>query len=101
MKIALFGKAFGSDYDELMIDVLKILKTSSIDIVVYEPFLKDIKHCFENDDDYKIFSNTEEIRGNVDVLFSFGGDGTMLDLRKHGSTIWNAPTAQERWAKNS
>ncbi len=79
MKIALFGKAFGSDYDELMIDVLKILKTSSIDIVVYEPFLKDIKHCFENDDDYKIFSNTEEIRGNVDVLFSFGGDGTMLD----------------------
>ena len=40
MKIALFGKAFGSDYDELMIDVLKILKTSSIDIVVYETVLK-------------------------------------------------------------
>ena len=51
MKIALYGKAFGADYDELMRDVLRLLKESNIDIMVYEPFWKDIKHCF--DESYK------------------------------------------------
>ena len=47
MKIALYGKAFGSDYDELMRNVLCLLKESDIDIMVYEPFWNDIKHCFD------------------------------------------------------
>lgn len=79
MKIALYGKAFGSDYNELMRNVLKILKESSVDIVVYEPFYNDIRHCFDDDDVYERFTANDDIKGDVDVLFSFGGDGTMLD----------------------
>lgn len=79
MKIALYGKAFGFDYDELMRDVLRQLKESSIEIVVYEPFLKDIIHCFEEDCEYQLFNGYEEIKDNADILFSFGGDGTILD----------------------
>ena len=79
MKIALYGKAFGSDYDELMRDVLRLLKESNVSILVYEPFWKDIKHCFEESYDFEIFNNSDDIRNKVDVLFSFGGDGTILD----------------------
>jgi NAD+ kinase len=79
MKIALYGKAFGSDYDELMRDVLRLLKEYDIDIMVYEPFGKDIKHCFDESCEYAFFNTSEDIRNKVDVMFSFGGDGTILD----------------------
>ena len=79
MKIALYGKAFGSDYDELMRDVLRLLKEYDIDIMVYEPFWKDIKHCFDESCEYTFFNTSEDIRNKVDVMFSFGGDGTILD----------------------
>jgi NAD+ kinase len=79
MKIALYGKAFGSDYDELMRDVLRLLKEYDIDIMVYEPFWKDIKHCFDESCEYAFFNTSEDIRNKVDVMFSFGGDGTILD----------------------
>lgn len=79
MKIALYGKTFGSDYDGLMREVLRLLKEASVDIWVYEPFWKDIKHCFDEIADLRFFSSSEELRNNVDMLFSFGGDGTILD----------------------
>lgn len=79
MKIALYGKAFGADYDELMRNVLGILKESNIDIMIYEPFWKDIKHCFDDSYEFTFFSTSEDVKNHVDVLFSFGGDGTILD----------------------
>lgn len=79
MKIALYGKAFGCDYDEMMRDVLRLLKESSVEVIIYEPFLKDIKHCIDNTYEYELFNKSGEIRNGVDMLFSFGGDGTILD----------------------
>ena len=79
MKIALYGKAFGADYDELMRDVLRLLKEANIDIMVYESFWKDIKHCFDESYEFAFFNNSDNIKNQVDVLFSFGGDGTILD----------------------
>ncbi|MBR5604715.1 MAG: NAD kinase [Bacteroidales bacterium] len=79
MKIALFGKVFGSDYDELMRELLHVLKDSNVELMVYEPFLKYINHCFDGSYEYTLFNTSDDIRGNVDVMFSFGGDGTILD----------------------
>ena len=79
MKIALFGKVFGSDYNELMRELLHVLKDSNVELMVYEPFLKYINHCFDGSYEYTLFNTSDDIRGNVDVMFSFGGDGTILD----------------------
>jgi NAD+ kinase len=79
MKIALFGKIFGADYDELMRELLLTLKASSVELVVYEPFLKYIEHCFDDSLEYKLFNTYDDIKDEVDVMFSFGGDGTILD----------------------
>lgn len=78
MKVGFYGKAFGSDYDELMRDVIRLLKESSVDIMIYEPFWNDIKHCV-SDIEFKLFNTSEEIKNQIDMLFSFGGDGTILD----------------------
>lgn len=79
MKIGLYGKAFGTDYNELMQNVLLLLKESGINIMIYEPFWKDIKHCIYEDFEYELFNTYDEIKNNIDILFSFGGDGTILD----------------------
>ena len=49
MKVVLYGKAFGKDYDYLMRDMLHLLQESGVEIIVYESFLSDIKHCFNDD----------------------------------------------------
>ncbi len=79
MKIALYGKAFGNDYDGLMRDVLAILRENKIEILVYKPFWDNIQHCFDEIIEYQLFNTYDDIKNNVDMLFSFGGDGTILD----------------------
>lgn len=79
MKIALYGKAFGRDFDEMMQDVLRLLQESGVEIIVYEPFWNDIKHCFNDGISYSFLKKNDDIKGKTDILFSFGGDGTILD----------------------
>ena len=79
MRIALYGRGFGLDYDGLMKDVLRILHDANAETIVYSGLLKDVKRCSGNDADYPAFNSYEQLKGKADILFSFGGDGTMLD----------------------
>lgn len=79
MKIALYGRAFSPDDDGLMKDVLNVLQNSGVEIMVYAGFLDDIKRCDNEHVDYHVFNSYEQLKGHADMLFSFGGDGTMLD----------------------
>ena len=79
MRIALYGRGFGLDYDGLMKDVLRVLHDAGAETIVYSGLLKDVKRCSEDDIDYQVFNSYEQLKGNADILFSFGGDGTMLD----------------------
>ena len=79
MRIALYGRGFGSDYDGLMKEVLRVLNDAGTEIIVFSGFLNDLKRCSEKNADYKVFNSYEQLKGKADMLFSFGGDGTMLD----------------------
>ena len=79
MRIALYGRGFGLDYDGLMKDVLRVFHDAGAETIVYSGLLKDVKRCSEDDIDYHVFNSYEQLKGNADILFSFGGDGTMLD----------------------
>ncbi len=96
MRVGFYGKAFGADYNKLMIDVVRLLKESSVDIMIYEPFWNDIKTCFDENYEFELFNNHEEIRNNIDMLFSFGGDGTILDsvplIRDSGIPVFGINT---------
>ena len=71
MKIALYGRAYSPDYEGLMTEVLKTLREAGAQIMAYTGLM--------NHPDIQTFSSYEQLRGNADMLFSFGGDGTMLD----------------------
>ena len=71
MRIALYGRAYGSDYEGLMTEVLKTLFESGAQIMAYSGFV--------NHPDIQTFNSYEQLKDKADMLFSFGGDGTMLD----------------------
>lgn len=71
MKIALYGRAYSSDYEGLMTEVLNTLREAGAQIMAYSGLM--------DRPDIQKFSSFEELKGNADMLFSFGGDGTMLD----------------------
>ncbi len=71
MKIALYGRGFSPEYEGLVKEVLRVLKNAGAEIVAYSGLL--------DDKEYQTFNSYEQLKGKADVLFSFGGDGTMLD----------------------
>ncbi len=79
MRIALYGRGFGPDYDGLMKEVLRVLNDASIETIVFSGFMNDMKRCVGEDAEYQMFNSYEQLKGRADMLFSFGGDGTMLD----------------------
>ena len=79
MRIALYGRGFGPDYDGLMKEVLRVLKDAGTETLVFTGLLDDIKRCASKCADYHVFNSYEQLKDKADVLFSFGGDGTMLD----------------------
>lgn len=59
MRIALYGRTFDPDYEGLMKEVCDVLHDAGVETVR--------------------FNSYEQLKGKIDMLFSFGGDGTMLD----------------------
>lgn len=79
MKVALFGKAYSDnqkDYLQLLIDELS---SRDAEICIYEPYYTTILTEVTFGNNITLFNYSKEIRKSVDVLFSVGGDGTMLD----------------------
>ena len=79
MRIALYGRGFGPDYDGLMKEVLRVLRNAGTETIVYTSLMNDIMRCDAENADYQTFNTYEQLKDKADVLFSFGGDGTMLD----------------------
>ena len=79
MRIALYGRGFGPDYDGLMKEVLRVLNDAAAEIIVFSGFMQDLRRCVGKNADYQEFNSYEQLKGKADMLFSFGGDGTMLD----------------------
>jgi NAD+ kinase len=79
MRVALFGKSFDPEhfvFFRLLIDTLEELGCK---ISIWEPFHSFIKvHC-RTGRQFNLFSSYEQLPGNVEFLFSIGGDGTLLD----------------------
>lgn len=77
MRIALYGKSFDSEYDCLISRLLEVLKESNVKLLVYEHFSSLVASV--SDVDYEMFDSYSQLVGKADMLFSFGGDGTVLD----------------------
>lgn len=77
MIIALFGKTIAPENGEYMRQLFAKLSDSQVGITIYKPFAEQVKGYMPDGMEYCLFSSHADLRANL--LFSFGGDGTILD----------------------
>lgn len=79
MKVALFGKVFSDDGVVYLQQLIDKLHNTRCRLVIYEPFFKLIKNKISIKCDVHLFYTHKELKDSADILFSIGGDGTLLD----------------------
>ncbi len=75
--IALFGKTIVPENGEYMRQLFKKLAENQVEIVVYQPFAYIVASYVPEGVRYTVFHSHEDLK--ADLLFSIGGDGTILD----------------------
>ena len=75
--IALFGKTLAPENGEYMRQLFEELAGSQAEIVVYQPFANIVAAYIPQCVHYSVFHSHADL--NADLLFSIGGDGTILD----------------------
>ena len=79
MTIALFGKTIAPENGEYMRQLFKELADNQVEIVVYQPFADIVAAFVPEGVKYSVFHSYDDLQGHADLLFSIGGDGTILD----------------------
>lgn len=77
MKVAIFGKQFGTAFNDPCIRLFKFFKARNIEITVYKPFYKFLQGVGIKLNPTELFVDLDDL--NVDFVFSIGGDGTFLE----------------------
>jgi len=79
MKLALFGKSIGKENYPYLLQLIAKLEEYSCDLLVYRPYLDILEKSKDFNYQLTSFSHHDELIGNADMVFSIGGDGTLLD----------------------
>lgn len=78
MRIALFGKEFNPDQLSYFNILKEALEKSNCSLLIWKPFHDFLKEKTVFKPDVTIFNDHADLKGHADLLFSVGGDGTML-----------------------
>jgi NAD+ kinase len=79
MRIALFGRNLSAENKPYMSRLLDDLQHSGTAVSSYAPFMEWLKEAIPSGMEISTFSTHEELSSQADLLFSIGGDGTILD----------------------
>ncbi|MEY3678541.1 MAG: hypothetical protein RI924_682 [Bacteroidota bacterium] len=79
MKIAIYGRQFNNTVVPFLQHIFDCLSARQIEIVIYDKFNQFIADKIKLNTPVDTFSSSDDLKGKVDMLFSLGGDGTMLD----------------------
>lgn len=80
MKVAVFGRNFDKGFKDHVKRFFEILQYNKVEIVIYEKFYDFLKKEIDlKSDNISVFTKYFEIKNEIDLLFSIGGDGTILD----------------------
>ena len=92
MNIALFGKSYTEDqlpYLQMLIDELS---SRNVNVSFFKPYFEKFSNSVKLPNAIKFFETHEELVLGTDMLFSIGGDGTLLDtipfVRDSGIPSW-------------
>jgi len=79
MKVALFGKDYKEDQQEYLQQIIDELVNVGSQLRFYKPFYEKIKEALNLPENLEFFNTHLDLVENTDMLFSIGGDGTILD----------------------
>lgn len=80
MKVAIYGRNFDKTFIEYIKKFFEILHYNNVEIVIYSAFYEFLKKEINlKQNSFSVFTKHHEIRNDVDILISIGGDGTILD----------------------
>jgi NAD+ kinase len=79
MKLALFGKSIREENYPYLLQLISKLEENACELIIYKPFLEYLKGIRGFNSKAGTFANHNELSGNADMVFSIGGDGTLLD----------------------
>lgn len=80
MKVAIFGRKFGPDFHKSIYKIFEMLNRNGCEIYVYEEFLRNIEQTlYFTPKITGTFINSFKMPGDLDLLISIGGDGTLLE----------------------
>ncbi|MFM7016939.1 MAG: NAD kinase [Bacteroidota bacterium] len=79
MKIALYARQLSESNHEVATQLIGEILNRGAMPIIYQPLFNQLKSSLKSLNHFELYNSGSEIRGNVDFLFSIGGDGTILD----------------------
>ncbi len=79
MKLGVYGRKFNNSVLPYVQQVFDCLVEWEVEVLIYSDFYDFLKDKLFLPKAFKSFSSHKELIGNIEVMISLGGDGTMLD----------------------
>jgi len=79
MKVALFGKDYKGDQQKYLQQIIDKLVLNNVDLSLFQPFYDKLKFSLNLPKGITFFNSHTDLKEDTDILFSIGGDGTILD----------------------
>ena len=79
MKVAVYGKQFQEEVAPFVLELFTELEKAQMEILVYEPFYDFLSQQSNLNLFLNTFNTYEELKNDIDLFVSVGGDGTILD----------------------
>lgn len=79
MKVAIYGRSFDDSFSIYIQELFDEIFSFNWQVTVYEPYLAYLKPRLDISDNLNSFRRHTDIKDDVDLLISIGGDGTFLE----------------------
>ncbi len=79
MLVALYNRTFDAKDAPILLRILKLLEDHKLQMVFYKSFYERLQPYMTFSCTPRLFTSKLDLPPNTDMLFSLGGDGTMLD----------------------
>ena len=79
MLVALYNRTFNPEDAPTLLRILKLLEQNKLQMVFYQEFYERLQPYMQFACTPRLFTGKKDLPPNTDMLFSLGGDGTMLD----------------------
>ncbi|MBA3828830.1 MAG: NAD kinase [Taibaiella sp.] len=79
MLVALYNRTFDEEAAPLLKRIIDQLRTHQMQMIFYKDFYDRLQKYVPFDETPRLFTGKSDLPPHTDMLFSLGGDGTMLD----------------------